>query len=484
MMIHQTNQLNKHIMNYSTRECRTPTCEELNYETSQVKCPHRENNTSGEKCQKIFKNIMALNVHLQMYHKEIGILTAFNKYISYVGRFHCPIKNCTFHRCYGQCSFLPWSSSSSSSFSSFNAVRLHYLRQHGLKKEQCSKCSKSFGLHQDFIAHERICGIQCPFSCSKCHEQFHNRTSLRRHQLKFHTDSNRTSPVINSSSLLKPKEYRKRLNRRRPLSSDQIELSRQIIPSTPHSSVIINPHALALLKTFKSDSTSRSSTIDSSVTFESTNNKSTQTTSYVSVGTECCSFALSQSISMKVTEQKSSQTMNHSRMCKKRTRYSLSSSNHSNTSQWKNIHVIDMETQIASPLRSDMSIQTINIASDSLDFLPKSPENHHNVITQTLPISMTSTEMQTINEISNQCNNLNNFPEQESVGTSCFFDDFLLNDLTSSVFSDLNVIDLFDFIDNGTQTYSTLTNHETQTVADWNDIVIPEDECIQTIMNT
>jgi hypothetical protein len=67
----QTNQLNKSLQ----INCIIPTCEELNYETSQVKCPHREKNFFDEKCQKIFKNIMALNVHLQMYHKQTGIIT-------------------------------------------------------------------------------------------------------------------------------------------------------------------------------------------------------------------------------------------------------------------------------------------------------------------------------------------------------------------------------------------------------------------------
>ena len=56
-------------------ECITPASVELNYETSQVTCPHREENPFSEKCQKLFKNIMALNVHLQMYHKETGIVT-------------------------------------------------------------------------------------------------------------------------------------------------------------------------------------------------------------------------------------------------------------------------------------------------------------------------------------------------------------------------------------------------------------------------
>jgi hypothetical protein len=59
----------------SSSECIIPTSEELNYETSQVKCPHKELIQSAEKCQKLFKNIMALNVHLQMHHKETGILT-------------------------------------------------------------------------------------------------------------------------------------------------------------------------------------------------------------------------------------------------------------------------------------------------------------------------------------------------------------------------------------------------------------------------
>lgn len=71
----QINQYTKHSEIEPVFECITPTREELNYETSQVQCPHRQDNPLGEKCQKIFKNIMALNVHLQMYHKQNGILT-------------------------------------------------------------------------------------------------------------------------------------------------------------------------------------------------------------------------------------------------------------------------------------------------------------------------------------------------------------------------------------------------------------------------
>jgi hypothetical protein len=59
----------------SSFECIIPLIDELNYETSQVKCPHKDQEHSSEKCQKSFKNIMALNVHLQMYHKETGIVT-------------------------------------------------------------------------------------------------------------------------------------------------------------------------------------------------------------------------------------------------------------------------------------------------------------------------------------------------------------------------------------------------------------------------
>jgi len=79
----QINQCNKHSEINPSFECIIPTSDELNYETSQVKCPHKDQNQLAEKCQKIFKNIMALNVHLQMYHKETGIITvsshSFNK---------------------------------------------------------------------------------------------------------------------------------------------------------------------------------------------------------------------------------------------------------------------------------------------------------------------------------------------------------------------------------------------------------------------
>ena len=66
---------NEQVEETSLIECITPSCDELNYETSQISCPHRDQNPQNEKCQKLFKNIMALNVHLQMYHKETGIIT-------------------------------------------------------------------------------------------------------------------------------------------------------------------------------------------------------------------------------------------------------------------------------------------------------------------------------------------------------------------------------------------------------------------------
>ncbi|CAF0888096.1 unnamed protein product [Adineta steineri] len=435
---------------------------------------------------------MALNVHLQMYHKETGIITASNKYILRTGRYHCPVENCTFYCCCEK-NFLQ-----SYSFSNFNAVRLHYLRQHGVKKEQCSKCWKSFGLHQDFIAHEKICGILFPFSCSNCDQQFQNRTSLRRHQLKYHVnlnnDSQNSSLMTNLSSLPKPTERRKRPNRRRrPLPSDQIELSRQNIPSTSCPCVTINPLALQLLEKLSSESTS----ICSTSTFEFDRNKATQTNTSVSIGTECCSFNPSNPISIKTTEQKSSQTTTRIRMYKNPTQYSLEKSNFSNTSQWKNSYVIDRETQISSPLRSDICIQTVGDVSNLLDYSSELSDNNHNAIVQTLPISMTSTQMQTMNEypleqITNQYNNYLLPPDQESVGTSCFFDDFLLDDfstnhsnnLTSSVLLDFDAIDLLDLIDNETQTYSSIATHETQTIKDWDNILLSEDEWVQTIMNS
>jgi hypothetical protein len=77
----QINQFNKHSEINQSFECIIPTRDELNYETSQVKCPHKDQNHLAEKCQKVFKNIMALNVHLQMFHKESGIITV--SYISF-----------------------------------------------------------------------------------------------------------------------------------------------------------------------------------------------------------------------------------------------------------------------------------------------------------------------------------------------------------------------------------------------------------------
>jgi len=91
-----------------------------------------------------------------------------------------------------------------------------------------------------------------------------------------------------------------------------------------------------------------------------------------------------------------------------------------------------METQISLPSCFDMCIQTVDAFSNLID--PPS-ENNHNVIVQTSPISMTSTEMQTINEypLDQTSNQYNNYflPYRESLRTSCLFNDFLLDDLST-----------------------------------------------------
>ena len=208
-------------------------------------------------------------------------------------------------------------------------------------------------------------------------------------------------------------------------------------------------------------------------------------------------------------EQKSSQTQSRIRMYKKRTRSStkktmttstttddgpLSTAFHnlstnlfnaSTMTQWEN----DMETQISSPRRTDMSIQTVGHISNLLDYPSVSSENNNSVIVQTLPISMTSTQMQTITDYplkqttTTTTNQYSNYllPYQESVGTSCFIDEFLLDDLSkndssSSVLFDFDAIDLLDLIDNGTQTYPLITSHETQTMTNWDPMLLNEDE--------
>lgn len=75
MITGQISRYEKHVERDPLLECIIPTSDELNYETSQVPCPHRDNCLASDRCQKYFKNIMALNVHLQMYHKETGIVT-------------------------------------------------------------------------------------------------------------------------------------------------------------------------------------------------------------------------------------------------------------------------------------------------------------------------------------------------------------------------------------------------------------------------
>jgi hypothetical protein len=157
--------------------------------------------------------------------------------------------------------------------------------------------------------------------------------------------------------------------------------------------------------------------------------------------------------------------------------------------QWDNVPVNDMETQKSSTTRSDMCIQTVGNISNILDY---PSENNNSVVVQTLPISMTSTQMQTITEhsLEQATNQYDNYllPYQESVGTSCFLDDFLLDDLSkndasSSVLFDFDAMDLLDLIDNGTQTYPLITSHETQTMTNWDSMLLNEDEWIRTMTN-
>jgi len=315
-------------------------------------------------------------------------------------------------------------------------------------------------------------------------------------------------------SLTKPNERRKRINRRRPVPSDQIELSRQSVFS--HQPVTINPLALELLKNFNNEIipiSSSSSIIDSTLICESDSDKATQTYTRVSVGTECCSLTntdlnLIRSIPIKTTEQKSSQTQSRIRMYKKRTRSSTKKTtttstttddgsslitfynmptnvfNASTMTHWENVSGNNTEKQ-----SSDMSIQTVGHISNILDY---PSENNNSVVVQTLPISMTSTQMQTITEypLEQTTNQYNNdlLPYQESVGTSCFLDEFLLDDLSkndssSTVLFDFDAMDLLDLIDNGTQTYPLITSHETQTITNWDPMLLNEDEWIRTMMN-
>lgn len=157
--------------------------------------------------------------------------------------------------------------------------------------------------------------------------------------------------------------------------------------------------------------------------------------------------------------------------------------------QWENVSVNPSSTK-----RADMSIQTVGHVSNLLDYPSQSSENNNSVIVQTLPIAMTSTQMQTITEHplapATEPYSTNNYllPYQESVGTSCFLDEFLLDDLSkndpaSSVLFDFDAMDLLDLIDNGTQTYPMITSHETQTMTDWDSMLLNEDEWIQTMMN-
>jgi hypothetical protein len=166
--------------------------------------------------------------------------------------------------------------------------------------------------------------------------------------------------------------------------------------------------------------------------------------------------------------------------------------NASTMTNWDNVPVTDMQTQISSPSSSDRCIQTVGAVSN---ILHDSSEQNHSVIVQTLPISMTSTQMQTTSDYSSDPTEIMsqypNYlpPYQESVGTSCFLDEFLLDDLSktdnhdSSVLFDFDAMDLLDLIDNGTQTHPLISTHETQTMTHWDPMLLNEDEWIRTMMD-
>ena len=272
--------------------------------------------------------------------------------------------------------------------------------------------------------------------------------------------------------------------------------------------------ALELLKSFRPES---KPIVDS---MPSDSDKATQTYTRVSVGTECCSLTTSENtrirtMSIRSTAQKSSQTPSRVRICKTRTRYSSKKMNNStNTDEenstilstnistnvfnastmthWDEIAAVDMQTQISMSFQTQTSMDHVGAVSN---ILQNSCENNHNVIVQTLPISMTSTQMQTISDYLPETN-IESYstpspllPYQESVGTSCFFDEFLFDDFSqqnqqdSSVLFDFDAMDLLDLIDNGTQTNPLISSHETQTINDWNPMILAEDEWMQTMIN-
>lgn len=338
-------------------------------------------------------------------------------------------------------------------------------------------------------------------------------------------DSSSPSPFI-APAIDRLQRNNPRRRRRRPLPPDQMELSRQNVPLSSHRSVTINPRALELLKSFHSESTNGcsssnpSSLMESNLLSQSESDKATQTYTRVSVGTECCSLnnaelGTLQSIPTRRTEQKSSQTQGRIRIYKRNARYSSKRTtastitddvpvsvtfhnvstdvfNASTMTNWDNVPVTDMQTQISSSSSSDRSIQTVGAVSN---ILHDSSEQNHSVIVQTLPISMKSTQMQTTSDyLSDSTTIMPQYPNylppyQESVGTSCFLDEFLLDDFTkadnhdSSVLFDFDAMDLLDLIDNGTQTHPLISTHETQTMTHWDPMLLNEDEWIRTMMD-
>lgn len=379
------------------------------------------------------------------------------------------------------------------------------------------KCLFIFPSNRITIGCDFSCGINCPFACTMCDQQFQNRTSLRRHQLKMHTVENQsespngkiqTKNSINSNERQQQTKQRSR-HRRRPVPSNQVELARQAISSAIHSPVTVNPMALELLKTFRSEPTSKDSSTDTMV---SDSDKATQTYTRVSVGTECCSitdadFNRIRLGSIRSTEQKSSQTQSRIRTYRnynenysnkmtsststddlqfiRSNQSAINVYNASTMTQWESVAVTDTQTERSSSFQNEIPTENLVVSN----ILQNSQENNNSVIVQTLPISMTSTQMQTIGddffENSSISFNLGPMaPFQESVGTSCVLDEFLFDEFArhdqqnASVLFDLDAMDLLDLIDSGTQTNPLNRSHETQTINEWDSMVINGDEWI------
>lgn len=113
-------------------------------------------------CNEIFSNISALNLHLKKVHKIISSTisntsTCFNKLNTKTRtraqklienckcKYYCPAINCKYNININNGErYLP----------TFHSLKVHYIRIHGKKTYECSKCSRKFSIKSEMCRHE------------------------------------------------------------------------------------------------------------------------------------------------------------------------------------------------------------------------------------------------------------------------------------------------------------------------------------------